>query len=111
MYLSPYGNIIVLITLAHTVYLYEDSLSVQLEFPVKNLIGDTLKRHFYAREKLCKSVKTWFLKNSHNFVYVFKRFTQYCNVWHDKNLCNRRSTRIISINKTCTEKGYFMVGY
>ena len=33
----------------------------------------------------------------------------HCNVWCDKNLCDRRLTRIIRINKTCAEKCHFTV--
>ena len=38
----------------------------------------------------------------------------HCNVWCDKdlcgtNVCNQRLTRIIRINKTCTEKCRFTV--
>ena len=64
-------------------------------------------------KNLCESVKAGLSINLHDFIYVDQRF-MHCNVWCDKNLCgtnlcDRRSTRTIRINKTRAEKCRFTV--
>ena len=75
---------------------------------------NTVKVHFSVREKILRIGQNGPLEKFTRFLFMRLNVACITNIWRDNiyadtNLCDRRLTRIIRINKTRAEKCRFTV--